>query len=51
VAGKNLSVFGSTVLKLDLGSFFGFLILYTVSTTPWTGDQPVARPLRRHKTT
>jgi hypothetical protein len=30
---------------LDLGCFFSFLILYTVGTTPWTGDQPVARPL------
>jgi hypothetical protein len=24
---------------------FGFLILYTVGRTRWTGDQPVARPL------
>jgi hypothetical protein len=30
---------------LGLGRFFSFLILYTVSRTPWTGDQPVARPL------
>jgi hypothetical protein len=30
---------------LDLGSFFNFLILYTVGRTPLTGDQPVARPL------
>jgi hypothetical protein len=24
---------------------FSFLIFYTVGRTPWTGDQPVARPL------
>jgi hypothetical protein len=31
--------------------FFGFLILYTVGSIPWTGDQPVARPLPTHRTT
>jgi hypothetical protein len=36
---------------LDLGRFFGFLILYTGGMTPWTGDQPVARPLPAHRTT
>jgi hypothetical protein len=36
---------------LDLGRFFSFLILYTVGRTPWTGDQPVARPLPTHRTT
>jgi hypothetical protein len=30
---------------------FSFLILYTVSRTPWTGDQTVARPLPVHRTT
>jgi hypothetical protein len=30
---------------------FSFLILYTVGRTPWTGDQPVARPLPTHTTT
>jgi hypothetical protein len=30
---------------LELGRFFSLLILYTVGRTPWTGDQPVARPL------
>jgi hypothetical protein len=30
---------------LDLGRFFSVLILYTVGRTPWTRDQPVARPL------
>jgi hypothetical protein len=36
---------------LDFGRFFGVLILYTVSRTPWTGDQPVSRPLPTHRTT
>jgi hypothetical protein len=36
---------------LDLGGFFSFLMLYTDSKTPWTGDQPVARPLPTHRTT
>jgi hypothetical protein len=30
---------------LGLGLFFSFLIQYTVASTPWTGDQPIARPL------
>jgi hypothetical protein len=29
---------------------FSLLILYTVSGTPWTGDQPVAGPLPAHRT-
>jgi hypothetical protein len=36
---------------LDLGRFFNFLILYTVGRTPWTGDQPIARPLPTYRTT
>jgi hypothetical protein len=36
---------------LHLGHFFIFLILYTVGRTPWTGNQPVARPLPTHRTT
>jgi hypothetical protein len=36
---------------LDFVPFFNFLILYTVGRTPWTGDQPVARPLPAHRTT
>jgi hypothetical protein len=36
---------------LDLGRFVRFLILYIVGRTPWTGDQPVARPLPTHRTT
>jgi hypothetical protein len=40
-----LAIHGSIVLLLNLGRFFRFLIMYTVGRTPWTGDQPVARPL------
>jgi hypothetical protein len=36
---------------LGLGRFFSILILYTVGRTPWTGDQPVARPLPTYRTT
>jgi hypothetical protein len=36
---------------LDLGHFFSFLILYTVGRTPWTRDQPIARPLLTRITT
>jgi hypothetical protein len=32
-------------------SLFQFLNLYTVSRTPWTGDQPLTRPLPAHRTT
>jgi hypothetical protein len=51
------STYLSTVLQSlldlggDLGGFFSFLIIYTVCTTPWTGDQAVARPLPTHRTT
>jgi hypothetical protein len=34
-----------------LPRFFSFFILYTVGRSPWTGDQPVARPLPTHRTT
>jgi hypothetical protein len=44
-------IYGSTVLLLDLCRSFSFLILYTVGRTPWTGDQPVTRPLPTHRTT
>jgi hypothetical protein len=45
-----LPIYGCTVL-VELGHFFNFLILSTVGWLPWTGDQPVARPLPRHRTT
>jgi hypothetical protein len=35
---------------LVFGPFFGFLIFYTVGSTPWTEDQPVTRPLPAHRT-
>jgi hypothetical protein len=37
--------------SFGIGCFFSFLIIYTGSRTPWTGDQPVARPLSTHRTT
>jgi hypothetical protein len=48
---QGMSVYGCTVLSLDLGRFFSFLILYTDGRIPWTGDQPVARPLPTHRIT
>jgi hypothetical protein len=35
---------------LKLGRCFSFFIFYKVGRTPWTGDQPVARPLTAHRT-
>jgi hypothetical protein len=46
-----LSTYGSTVILLDLGRVFSFLILYTVGRIPWTGDLPVLRLLPIHRTT
>jgi hypothetical protein len=43
-----ISICGSTALLLNFGSYFSFLSFYTVGRTPWTGDQPVARPLPAH---
>jgi hypothetical protein len=48
-----IHIYLSMVLQsflLVLGRFFSFLILYTVGRTPWTRDQPVARPLPTHRT-
>jgi hypothetical protein len=45
----HVSMYGSTAL-VELGHFLVFN-LYTVGRTPWTGDQPVARPLPTHRTT
>jgi hypothetical protein len=36
---------------LGPGRLFRFVIRYTVCRTPWTGDQPVARPIPAHRTT
>jgi hypothetical protein len=46
-----LSIYVSIVLLLDLGRFLSFVIQYTVGRTPWTRDQPVARPLPTYRTT
>jgi hypothetical protein len=45
-----LLTYGSTVLILDLGIFVSFLIHSEMVGLPGTGDQPVARPLRTHRT-
>jgi hypothetical protein len=45
-----MSICGSTAL-VDLGLFFQFLNPYTVGRTPWTVNQPVARPLPTQRTT
>jgi hypothetical protein len=34
-----------------MATFFQFLNTYTIGRTPWTGDQPVARPLPTHRST
>jgi hypothetical protein len=39
---KNIFIYGSTVLSLGLGCSYSYLILYTVCSTPLTGDEPVA---------
>jgi hypothetical protein len=36
---------------LNLCRFFSFLVFYTVGRTPWTEDQPVAKPLSANRTT
>jgi hypothetical protein len=36
---------------LGLGRFHSFWIVYIVGRIPWAWDQPVARPLLRHRTT
>jgi hypothetical protein len=46
----HLSLYGSTVLLLDLDGFFSYLLLYTVGRTPLTGDQAVAKPLPTQRT-
>jgi hypothetical protein len=43
-----LSIYGSPVLFVGPWLLFQFLNLYTIGRTPWTGDQPVTRPLPTH---
>jgi hypothetical protein len=42
--------YGSTALCWALAAF-SVSYLYIVGMSPWTGDQPVARPLPTHGTT
>jgi hypothetical protein len=46
----SLFLYGSTALCWTL-ALLEFLDLYIVGRTPWTEDQPVARPLPTHRTT
>jgi hypothetical protein len=46
----SLSLYCLTALW-NLTAFYQFLILQTVSSTPWTEDQPVERPLPTQRTT
>jgi hypothetical protein len=45
-----LSIYGSTDLCWALVPFSVSWSFYTICRTPWTGDQPVARPLPAHRT-
>jgi hypothetical protein len=45
----SLSLWFCSPLIID--RFFSFPILWKVCGTPWTGDQPVAKPLPTHRTT
>jgi hypothetical protein len=45
---SSISLWGSTVLCWTLVAFSVSWSFYTVGWTPWTGDQPVARPLPAH---
>jgi hypothetical protein len=45
-----LCICGSTALCWALAAF-QFLNLYILGRTPWTGDQPVARPVPTDRTT
>jgi hypothetical protein len=49
---SNAEVYLSMALQPFVGPWplFQFLDFYTVDRTPWTGDQPVARPLLVHRT-
>jgi hypothetical protein len=44
-----LSIY-SRLLGLSRFFFFSFLIFYKVGRIPWSGDQPVPRPLPVHRT-
>jgi hypothetical protein len=45
-----ISICGSTALCWTLAAFSVSWSFYTVRRTPWTGDQPIARPLSTHGT-
>jgi hypothetical protein len=43
--------YSSAALCWALAVFVSFFILFTIGRTPWTGDQPVAKPPPTHRTT
>jgi hypothetical protein len=45
-----ININGSTAIFRPF-SLFSSLIIYTIGRIPWTGDQPVAKPLPIHKST
>jgi hypothetical protein len=45
------SIYGSTVVLLDLDRFFSCLIIYIVGMTPWMRDQLVSRQLHTQNNT
>jgi hypothetical protein len=51
-ASTSHNLMGSTALQpFGPWPLSQFLNLYTVGRTPWTGDQPVARPLHKQDNT
>jgi hypothetical protein len=48
---RSIYVSVSTALCTTLAAFSVSLILYRVSRTHWTGDQPFTKPLPTHRTT
>jgi hypothetical protein len=48
-----LPVFFSLALQHPMcpGPFFSFMIIFTDGRTPWASDQPVGRPLPKHRAT
>jgi hypothetical protein len=52
ISGRMFVCFSPLLLPLcSIGLMSQFLDHFTEGRTPWTGDQPVARPLPKHRTT
>jgi cytochrome bd-type quinol oxidase subunit 1 len=48
---ENICIYGSTAVCWTLAAFSVSWSFYTVGRTPWTGNEPVVRPLPPHRTT